>query len=252
MPETARHPNEAVDRLLEKGGHVGQLLASLSPQSQAEFRRLVRLKTVPARTTLVHEGEEPTEIGYVLSGTLAMTKLLPDGRVHIIGLLVPRDLYGRLFDGLYRYNIEAVSEARLMSLDRTGFERLLSHEAEAERHLLVQVLEELEASREWILLLNGPKVINRVASFLVILARRLDHGAEPEPPLEVELPLSRHDLANYLSTRPETLSRTFHELADLGVLRLLGPNRFQILSLPALLEASGQDLTLPERTTRPG
>ena len=87
MPETARHPNEAVDRLLEKGGHVGQLLASLSPQSQAEFRRLVRLKTVPARTTLVHEGEEPTEIGYVLSGTLAMTKLLPDGRVHIIGLL---------------------------------------------------------------------------------------------------------------------------------------------------------------------
>jgi CRP/FNR family transcriptional regulator len=253
MPETAKHPNEAVDRLLQKGGHLGQLLAALSPESQAEFRRLARLRTLPARATLVNEGEDPTEIGYVLSGTLAMTKLLPDGRVHIIGLLVPRDLYGRLFDGPYRYNVEAVSEARLMTLDRVGFERLLSREPEAERQLLVQVLEELEASREWILLLNGPKVINRVASFLVILARRkLDHAATPAHPLEVELPLSRNDLASYLGTRPETLSRTFHELADLGILRLLDPNRFQILNLPALLEASGQDLTWPEPAARPG
>lgn len=253
MPETAQHPDEAVDRLLQKGGHLGQLLATLSPASQAEFRRLVRLRTVPARTPVIEEGDEAPEIGFVLSGTLAMTKLLPDGRVHIIGLLVPQDLYGRLFDGPYRYTIEAVSEARLLGLERAGFERLLSREAEAERLLLVQVLEELEASREWILLLNGPKVMNRVASFLVILARRrLDHAATPAHPLEVELPLGRPDLAAYLGTRPETLSRTFHELADANILRLLSPSRFQILNLPALLEASGQDLTWPERSTRPG
>jgi CRP/FNR family transcriptional regulator len=252
MPETTRDPDEAVNRLLQRGGHLGQLLAALSPESQAEFRRLVRLKTVPARTTLVSEGEEASEIGYVLSGTLAMTKLLADGRVHIIGLLVPRDLYGRLFDGPYRYNIEAVSEAQLICLNRQAFERLLSQEAEAERLLLVQVIEELEASHEWILLLNGPKVMNRVASFLIILARRrLDHAAAPERPLEVQLPLSRNDLACYLGTRPETLSRTFHELADLGILRFLDPNHFEILDLSALLDASGQDLAWPEPVRAP-
>jgi CRP/FNR family transcriptional regulator len=195
------------------------------------------------------EGEESTEIGFVLSGILAMTKHLADGRVSIGGLLLPTDMYGRVFSGPNEHRIEALSEAHILSFKRATFQSLMLKEPEATQLLLLHVLDELDAAREWTLLLNGSKVVQRVASFLVLLVRRSgSHLASLPEPVSVQVDLSREDLASYLGARPETLSRAFHELADKKIIRILDPAEFEILNLPALLDVSGQDLIPPERT----
>jgi len=200
---------------------------------------MMRVRTVPARTILATEGAVADETGFVLRGTLARTRLLPDGRPHILGLVVPTGLYGRLLGGTHRHDLEALTESRLLALDRPGFERLLNEEPEAERQLLAHALDELDRAHEQVLLLNGSRIVGRVASFLLLLPQ--DDGGRAGGGPVVQVPLTRADLAGYLGTRTETLSRAFHELAARGVLHIVDPYRFEILSPGALRALAGQD-----------
>jgi CRP/FNR family transcriptional regulator, anaerobic regulatory protein len=243
-----RRPHQSqdvIDLVARQGGYLAELLGALSTEGRAQLHGMARMRVVRSRVVLAAQAEEATDLGFVLGGTLAMSKLLPDGRSHIVGLLVPTDMYGRVFQGPLRHRVESLSDARLLCVARRSFEDLLSREPAAERLLLMHALEELDVAREWVVILSGAKVLSRVASFLVVLARRKGQPTQPPGPMQVRLHLPRADLASYLGTRPETLSRALHELAARKVIRILDPYRFQIDDLPALLGISGQDLALP-------
>jgi CRP/FNR family transcriptional regulator len=172
-----------------------------------------------------------------------MVQHFEDGRKHIIGFLVPTDIYGRLFDGPSDYRIEALTPARILSFQRAAFEKVLGEHPEAERLFLVHLMDEVDAAREWLLLMSGRKAINRLASFLTILMRRSQFKRIDKSAV-VHVPLARKDLAQYLGARPETLSRAFHELQRQGMLRIIDPNHFEILDEEALVGAAGDDLTV--------
>jgi CRP/FNR family transcriptional regulator, anaerobic regulatory protein len=243
MLSTATYLNGNLDLLAPENGFLGQLAGTLSPESRSQFIGMAQLRQVPARTVLVEDGQKATEIGFVLSGLLAATKHFADGRVSIGALLLPTDLYGRLISGASGHCIEALTEAHVLSFKRAPFQALLLKEPEATQLLLLHSLDELDAAREWTLLLNGSRVVQRVALFLVLLVRRQDaHPARSPQPVPVHVDLSRDDLASYLGTRPETLSRAFHDLADRQIIRIRTPMDFEILDLPALLDLSGQEL----------
>lgn len=248
------HPTfSELKRLLSAGGeHLAALLDEFSLQDREEFTRAARVAHAVAGEVLIGEGTESAEIGYVIEGALGMVKTLPDGRVHIIGILVPTDMYGRLFDGPSSYQIKALTEATLVSFERTSLETILSRNPALERMFLVSILDELDAAREWILLLNGTSVIERVASFLLILARRelKLQTTETNRPVEVRFPVRRRDLAKYLGVRPETLSRAIHRLSRDGIIAIHENDRFEIRDKAGLLENSGKDLVLSERTPR--
>jgi CRP/FNR family transcriptional regulator, anaerobic regulatory protein len=224
-------------------GLLEKLLDSLPSAVAATLLSCATVRDVTPGETVVEHGVMSEEIGYVLDGTLAMVQVLEDQKKHIVGLLVPTDIYGRLFDGASSYRIEALSAARILSFPRATFERVLRENPETERLFLLHLLDEMDAAREWLLLISGRKVINRVASFLTILVRRLrveGSGAL----VRLEIPFARRALAHYLGARPETLSRAFHELECNGVIRIVAPNIFEVLDEEALLTASGEDLTI--------
>lgn len=235
----------ALTKQIAEGGGAGNRLAeslgALPEAVRAEIDALAHTESVPAGTVLVAEGAQAADVGYVLEGTLAMRKLLVDGREHIIGLLVPGDLFGRVFDGPSGYDVVALTDVRVVRLARAGFEGVLRRAPEVERAFLVTLLDELDAAHEWILMLNGQKVIERVASFLLILLRRKDPAVAGRPPV-LTLPLSRANLAHYLGTRPETLSRALHELEDRGAVRIRDPYLIEIADTARLAAIAGPDL----------
>lgn len=230
-------------------GLLEKLLKALPPAVSERLLAHATFHDVAARQTIVERGATSVDVGYVLDGTLAMVQVLEDGRKHIVGLLVPTDIYGRLFDGPSSYRIEALSAARILSFPRVIFERELRNNPEAERLFLVHLLDEVDAAREWLLLISGRKAVNRLAAFLNVLARR-SRFRRVSGPAVVHVPLARKDLAHYLGARPETLSRAFHELEDTGVLRMVDPSHFEILDEEALVDASGDDLTFQESPYR--
>jgi CRP/FNR family transcriptional regulator len=223
--------------------HQRMLCGNSDPELREELRRVSRLRHFRKGETVLPDGEPPRMVGNVVSGVLRMQKTLPDGRQHIVGLLVPTDMFGRVFSGPSRFAIEAATDVTLCCFERRELEDMLRRHPVLEHGLMISVLDELDAAREWILLLGGHTVRERVATFLLIFARRwpnLGCGQQPvAEPRRVQIPISRRDMAQYLGARVETLSRAIHSLGADGLIEAEDSAHFRILDLPGLVAASG-------------
>ncbi|MFN3938651.1 MAG: Crp/Fnr family transcriptional regulator [Gemmobacter sp.] len=249
MTSSLRYKSTAALLAATERGRLRTLFEALDADTAEALLAMFRIRDVPAGTVLIPEDTIAAEVGFVLRGSLGMVKVLPDGRRHIIGLLVPTDRFGRIFDGPSGFRIEALSDAQLLLIDRRAFEDVLRDHPEAERKMLVHLLDELDAAREWVLLIGGTRVIERVASFLLILLRRADTTSGGNGGVVVQ-PLTRRDLASFLGARRESISRALRELQAGGVLRILAPNRFEILDVGRLVAIAGQDLVIDEPESR--
>lgn len=232
----------------EARSRIVQALAGLPHALRRDLARIASRRELMPGDVLCEDGEELPYVGYVREGSLCMGKLLPDGRSHIIGLVVQGDFFGRLDGSPTSYRIEALDRVRLHLFERAGFERILRQAPSVERLFQSRMVDDLEAAREWILLLRATRVSVRLASFLLILLRRQFNGP-PEAlagkPVRLRIPLRRAVLAQYLGTRPESLSRAFHQLQAAQVLRIIDANTVTFDDLPALVAAAGQDPAAP-------
>jgi CRP/FNR family transcriptional regulator len=245
MPAPQLTPSALKAAVKNSNGLLERLMNALPSAVAEKLLSQGVLHELAAGDMVMEPGVRCESVGYVLDGMLGMVQALEDGKTHIIGLLVPTDLYGRLFDGPSNYRIQALSSSRILSFPRAVLEQVLQENPEAERLFLVHLLDEVDAAREWLLLISGRKAVNRLASFLSILARRSRHKRIGGL-LAVHVTLSRKDMAHYLGARPETLSRAFRELEVRGILRIIDPYNFRIVDEEALIEAAGDDLTFQD------
>ena len=227
-------------------GPLPTLLKALGPH-QHDLEKFARVETLRAGQIVNREDQTGGRIGYVLEGVLALSKNLPDGRHNILGVLGPNDMYGRAFDDSAICQIKALTDSRIYSLERAAFEDILKQDPAIERLLLLNVLDEIDAAREWVLLLGCHRVVERVASYLLILCRRKIRmtRASKQPaqgPLRVKVEIRRSDLAHYLGARAESLSRAFHELEARGAIRIINANTFEIVDLNILIEIGNHDI----------
>jgi CRP/FNR family transcriptional regulator len=84
------------------------------------------------------------------------------------------------------------------------------------------------------LLLGRKTAEEKIASFLLALARRQGDGARPSGLLR--LPMSRQDMADYLGLTIETVSRTMTRLRQEGLIALPSPQQV-VLQQRSMLEA---------------
>jgi CRP/FNR family transcriptional regulator len=111
------------------------------------------------------------------------------------------------------------------------------------QRLLEMALDELDAAREWMLLLGRKTAREKIASLIAIIARR--HAANTKVSkgdgLSVELPLTRETMADYLGLTLETVSRQISALRRDNVIHLEGKRLVVIPSLDRLMAQTGDD-----------
>jgi CRP-like cAMP-binding protein len=91
------------------------------------------------------------------------------------------------------------------------------------RDLLNLTMISLRNSQEHLLLLGRKNALERVAAFLLEMAKRTNADGV------VELAMPRHDIADYLGLTLETVSRMFAELKEQGAIRLEGARCVHLL-----------------------
>ena len=197
-------------------------IAFCADLSQDEVKRLAAVRchaALPASYTVFREGDLVDNLYSISNGAVKLYKLLPDGRRQIIGFLFSGDIFGLGTDDGYCYTAETITPTQLCRFTHRKLDSLMGEIPRLERRMFSMAVKDLMAAQEQMLLLGRKTAREKVATFLVKLAQRaarLGNG----PPSEVELPMSRADIADYLGLTIETVSRTFTQLKRDAVIGL--------------------------------
>lgn len=106
--------------------------------------------------------------------------------------------------------------------------------------LLEMTLDELDASREWAVVLGRLTAREKVAAFLSSLARRSSNGKRSVG-LTFDLPMTREAMADHLGLTIETTSRQIGALKRDGIIALDGNRRVKVPDMHLLMAEAGDD-----------
>ncbi len=200
-------------------------------------------RSYEAGQTVVWSGDRMDFVGSVVSGIASLTQTMEDGRTQMVGLLLPSDFVGRPGRELAPYDVTATTDLVMCCFRKKPFEAMMAQTPHVAQRLLEMTLDELDAAREWMLLLGRKTAREKIASLIAIIARRdatlqLKGG---DGPLVFDLPLTRVAMSDYLGLTLETVSRQISALRNEGIIQLEGKRHVTIPNFQRLLNESGDD-----------
>lgn len=207
-----------------------------------ELSRLEDIKSYrsfAAGETICWRGDDLTHVSSVVQGIASLSKTLEDGRTQMVGLLLPSDFVGRPGRTQIEFDVTAVKDVVLCSFERKPFERLVNETPHLTQRMLEMTLDELDAARDWMVLLGRKSAREKIATFLEMLLRRSQLDRSPN--VKVALPLTRDEIANFLGLTLETVSRQLTALRKDGVIEFIDRRLFTVTDFAALHEATGDD-----------
>ncbi|HMO09068.1 MAG TPA: Crp/Fnr family transcriptional regulator [Paracoccaceae bacterium] len=211
-----------------------------------ELEQLEQIKyyrSFQAGQTVVWSGDRMDFVASVVSGIATLSQTMEDGRRQMVGLLLPSDFVGRPGRERAAYDVTATTDLLMCCFRKKPFESMMVSTPHVAQRLLEMTLDELDAAREWMLLLGRKTAREKIASLLAILARRDAALAlrKPGGRLVFDLPLTREQMADYLGLTLETVSRQITALRKDGVIDLEGTRHVKVASFDRLLEETGDD-----------
>ena len=204
------------------------------------FKTLGRTLRLGRGQPLFHEGDPATRVFTVTSGHLKLYKVLADGRRHITGFVHPGDFLGMTVDDEHAFCAEALEDTELCSFPRNRFDGFVEDHSSMEHELYRKAADELAAAQQQMVLLGRKTATERVASLLVLLAQRAEHGADYRTNV-VTLPMSRSDIADYLGITKETVSRVLSAFRSDRLIRLQTLATIEILDRAKLEQVADCD-----------
>ncbi|RWG06329.1 Crp/Fnr family transcriptional regulator [Mesorhizobium sp.] len=216
------------------------LCGALEPDQLVELSKTASRHGVSPGAELMGDAEVVERYSNVLSGVVKLTKSLSDGRQQIVGLQFAPDFLGRPFKSESAINAEAATEVSLCSFPRTVIERMMRVSPGFEHRLLKQALNDLDEARDWMVALGRKTASERVASFLLMIARNIEPASDPAArSASFDLPLTRADIADFLGLTIETVSRQLTRLRTDDVIRIESNRHVTVDSLSRLQQRCG-------------
>ena len=171
------------------------------------------------------QGEKAGDLYQVEFGAVRVYRLLADGRRQISAFHLSGEVFGFEADKTHHFFAEAIGA--------TGIRVMRPHAGiDFSRELLPLALQSLVRAQEHLLVLGRQNAAERVAAFL------LDMAARQGDLEEIDLPMSRSDIGDYLGLTIETVSRVFSRLKEKGIVRLPGLRKVKIVRMHTLRDMS--------------
>jgi CRP-like cAMP-binding protein len=183
---------------------------------------------------LFNEGDEARSCYRIVSGAIRMVKILADGRRYVVDFLLAGDVIGLDGGATYEFTAEAIVESELVRYARPRLEAEFDENPQAGRRLLGLMMRRLAAAQSQMLLLGRMSAMERVATFLLNLERRL--GAPRAASRTIWLDMTRTDIADHLGLTIETVSRMLNQLKRRGIIALPHPQEIRVLRPGALAQ----------------
>jgi CRP/FNR family transcriptional regulator, nitrogen fixation regulation protein len=226
------------DKVMKASSHAADYYRRIL---SAQPHGLKRLDPVAAimhchRGQEIPESSAPAGHWYcVIVGAVRHCTIRSDGRRQIVDLMLPRDFFF-VSDSKRDGTTEAVvEETVLASYPGARMEQLAERDPLFARELREVALQSLTRSQDQLQIVGGVNALEKVGSFLLSLDGR---GSEKRG--QVELPVSRYDIADYLAVSVETVCRAITDLQHRGVIALADKRTVKILNRGALEDRFGE------------
>jgi CRP-like cAMP-binding protein len=181
-----------------------------------------------SRNAEIYGENEPAEYLYkVLSGTVRTYKVLNDGRRQIGFFYLPGDVFGLEVGDRHSFSAEAIADCKVLVIKRSSVIALAARQTDVARQLWEMTATELCRVQDHVMLLIKT-ARERVAGFLLEMAARVPGSTE------IELPMSRQDIADYLGLTIETVSRTLTQLENSAAIAVPTSRRIVLRNRAAL------------------
>lgn len=152
------------------------------------------------------ESETAEYVYRVVSGAVRTIRFSSDGRRQILGFYLPGDVFGLESGEAHTLSAEAITNAELALVRRSMIETAAAQDTSAAQALIALMQRQLRSAHEHALVLGRKGAGERVAAFLLQLGDRVAARRE------IDLPMSRADIADYLALTIETVSRAFTQM----------------------------------------
>ena len=205
----------------------------LDDASLAIISKKVYHKTISKGQSLFKAGDRTDALYVVHRGGLKVYRLLQNGREQVVQILGPGDFIGErhvfMEETVHDDYTQALVDSRICTIHKADLDQIMLDYPEISLKIIEIMSKRLNDSYKQTSQVGTEKVGQALAMFLLDLVDN-----DSESPV-VKLPMSRKDLASYLGTRSETISRKFKELEEKGLITQKTRSDIQINNLDHLL-----------------
>ena len=189
------------------------------------------------------DGEEAKGFYVILTGKVKLYKISPMGKEQILHVVSAPDAFAEaalFLEGAYPAFAETLVDSQLLFFPKRNFIELIAKNPQLSINMIVSLSQYLKRFASLVEELSLKEVSSRMAKYLIDLSLKFSKAGKGS--MEIELDLSKTQLASKLGTISETLSRT---LAKMKAKKIIDVKKNKIVILNReLLEkiASGMKL----------
>jgi CRP/FNR family transcriptional regulator, cyclic AMP receptor protein len=176
-----------------------------------------------AKSRIVNKGETPTEMFFILQGSVMVLMEDLDGHDLILSYLGPGEFFGELgFFGVSAKRsayVRARTECEIATIGYDRLKRSIRAQPELLLQFTMQIAERLRVTSEKLGHLAFLDVTGRIARALLDLARDSQAAAHPDGAL---VRMTREELGRVVNCSPKMVSRVLRNLEEQGLIQVHG------------------------------
>lgn len=195
----------------------GEALHANSPGKSWAILNFIRNETIYRKGAKAHFAYK------VIEGAVRLSRVFGDGRRQIVNFYLPGDMFGFELLEEYSSSAEAAGECIVMRCPLSCVLHSSTSDPNINRQRLELLSKSLSDAERHVAMLGHQSARQRVASFFLAF----DHRQTLDSAFELELPLGRQDIADYLGLTIETTCRALSELKRRQIIEM--PRRRQVV-----------------------
>ena len=208
------------------------IFQGLTREEQLRVAEFVRPVHVAKGETVYSPGQSVSRLLVMHSGQLKVSHAAANGQEQILRTVTDGDVVGErafLTGHLPNDLVVALEDSRMCVFDHADLSALLRDYPDVGLRMLRTLSDRLASVERLLAAITSSDVSARIAAYLLDLPGSIRDGVPT-----VWLPLAKYEIASYLGTTPETLSRRLAALAASGVIELHGRRNVTILDIDGL------------------
>ena len=187
---------------------------------------------------VLHQDETSQLFAIIVRGIVKLTRMLPDGREQIVGLLSGSDILGDIETSESHDSAQCVTDVEMCCFRRNQFETVLEKHPELAHHLLKKASANLDEARDWMMVLGRLGAMEKVARFILWQCNQEHpgciHQTSQQSRQVVHMSLKREEIAGFLGMTIETVSRNMSKLRTDGIVEMPNAKDIRITDIDRL------------------